>query len=333
MVTEVGRQPWIVYGLMRTSDAVSPIAALAGGDYPDGLHPGVLAVGRGGVLPHSQICPARAGPAPAVANSGRSHDVADYLVYSLGVCGPFTSCWTALTWAWGTLMPFLAKDDTDRRVIYRAMGPFWDGQRSLAHHRGRGDLCGLPDHLRRDVQWPYSALMLILFALILRGVSMVFRGEVDDPRWRRLWDTGLFLGSFLPALLFGVAFANCLRASPSTPRASFRGTSLPCSTPTAWPGASCLSCLFLVHGSLWLAVKTHGELHRRAAHLAVTTWPVLLGMAVIFLAATRGGPRSLTTTPPNRCCSSSGGGGGGPHRHAKLSSNGDSGGKPGSLPA
>jgi len=62
---------------------------------------------------------------------------------------------------------------------------------------------------------------------------MVFRGEVDDPRWRRLWDAGLFLGSFLPALLFGVAFANLFKGIPSTPRASFRGISSPCSTPTA----------------------------------------------------------------------------------------------------
>ena len=60
----------------------------------------------------------------------------------------------------------------------------------------------------------YSALMLILFALILRGVSFEFRGKVDDPRWRKIWDTCIFIGSFMPALLFGVVFANIFKGIP-----------------------------------------------------------------------------------------------------------------------
>ena len=187
----------------------------------------------------------------------------------------------------GTLMPFLAKDDTDRRVIYRAMGPFWDGNEVWLITAGGVTFAAFPTTYAVMFSGLYSALMLILFALILRGVSMVFRGEVDDPRWRRLWDAGLFLGSFLPALLFGVAFANLFKGIPIDAEGIFQGNLLTLLNPYGLAGGILFVLLFLVHGSLWLAVKTHGELHHRAAHLAATTWPVLLGMAVIFLAATR----------------------------------------------
>ena len=183
----------------------------------------------------------------------------------------------------GTLMPFLSKDDTDRRVIYRAMGPFWDGNEVWLITAGGVTFAAFPTTYAVMFSGLYSALML----LILRGVSIVFRGEVDDPRWRRLWDTGLFLGSFLPALLFGVAFANLFKGIPIDAEGIFQGTLFTLLNPYGLAGGILFVLLFLVHGSLWLAVKTHGELHRRAGHLAATLWPVLLGMAVIFLAATR----------------------------------------------
>jgi len=187
----------------------------------------------------------------------------------------------------GTLMPFLAKDDTDRRVIYRSMGPFWDGNEVWLITAGGVTFAAFPATYAVMFSGLYSALMLILFALILRGVSMVFRGELDDPRWRRLWDAGLFLGSFLPALLFGVAFANLFKGIPIDAEGIFQGTLFTLLNPYGLAGGILFVLLFLVHGSLWLAVKTHGDLQLRAARLAATTWPVLLGMAVIFLAATR----------------------------------------------
>jgi cytochrome d ubiquinol oxidase subunit II len=128
--------------------------------------------------------------------------------------------------------------------------------------------------------------MLILFALILRGVSLAFRGEVDDPRWRRLWDAGLFLGSFLPALLFGVAFANLFKGLPIDAQGVYQGTLFTLLNPYGLAGGLLFVLLFLLHGSLWLAVKTHGDLHQRAARLAAKIWPWLLIMAVLFLLAT-----------------------------------------------
>lgn len=187
----------------------------------------------------------------------------------------------------GTLMPFLTKDDTERRVIYRAMGPFWDGNEVWLITAGGVTFAAFPTTYAVMFSGLYSALMLILFALILRGVSLAFRGEVDDPRWRRLWDTGLFLGSFLPALLFGVAFANLFKGIPIDAEGIFQGNLLTLLNPYGLAGGLLFVLLFLLHGSLWLAVKTRGELHRRAAHLALKTWPILLVMAVIFLLATK----------------------------------------------
>jgi cytochrome d ubiquinol oxidase subunit II len=187
----------------------------------------------------------------------------------------------------GTLMPFLAKDETDRRVIYRATGPFWDGNEVWLITAGGVTFAAFPTTYAVMFSGLYSALMLILFALILRGVSFAFRDQVDSPRWRRLWDTALFLGSFLPALLFGVAFANLFQGLPIDADGIFQGNLLTLLNPYGLAGGLLFVLLFLLHGSLWLAVKTHGELHRRAAHLAANIWPVLLVMAVLFLLATR----------------------------------------------
>ena len=108
----------------------------------------------------------------------------------------------------GTLMPFLAKNDTERKLVYRAMGPHWDGNEVWLITAGGVTFAAFPTTYAVMFSGLYSALMLVLFALILRGVSFAFRNEVDNPRWRRLWDSCLTLGSFLPALLLGVAFAN-----------------------------------------------------------------------------------------------------------------------------
>ncbi len=186
----------------------------------------------------------------------------------------------------GTLMPFLAKDEAERRVIHRVIGPFWDGNEVWLITAGGVTFAAFPATYAVMFSGLYSALMLILFALILRGVSFVFRDQVDDPRWRRLWDTCFFLGSFLPALLLGVAFANLFKGLPIDADGIYRGTLFTLLNPYGLAGGILFVLLFIVHGSLWLAVKSHGDLHRRAAHLAATTWPVLLIMAVLFLLAT-----------------------------------------------
>jgi cytochrome d ubiquinol oxidase subunit II len=187
----------------------------------------------------------------------------------------------------GTLMPFLAKSDTDRRLIYRAMGPHWDGNEVWLITAGGVTFAAFPTAYAVMFSGLYSALMLILFALILRGISFAFRDAVDHPLWKSVWDWCLILGSFLPALLFGVAFANLFQGIPIGEGGIYQGGLTTLLNPYGLAGGLLFVLLFTVHGSLWLAVKSQGELHYRAAAMARRLWPWLLVMAVLFLLATK----------------------------------------------
>jgi cytochrome d ubiquinol oxidase subunit II len=186
----------------------------------------------------------------------------------------------------GALMPVLAQDDTERRIIYRAMGPHWDGNEVWLITAGGVTFAAFPAAYAALFSGLYSALMFILFALILRGVAFGFRDEVETARARSLCDLCLVFGSFLPALLFGVAFANIFKGLPYDAEGVFQGTLLTLLNPYGIAGGLLFVLLFLVHGALWLAAKTEGGLHQRAAAMAARLWPVLLVMAVIFLLAT-----------------------------------------------
>ena len=106
--------------------------------------------------------------------------------------------------------------------------------------------------------------MLILFALIFRGVAFEFRGKIDSPGWRKLWDTSIFLGSFLPALLFGVAFANIFQGIPFDGEGLYHGNTLKLLNPYGLMGGLLFVLLFIQHGANWLCIKTRGDLQKRA---------------------------------------------------------------------
>jgi cytochrome d ubiquinol oxidase subunit II len=133
----------------------------------------------------------------------------------------------------------------------------------------------------------YTALMLILFALILRGVSFEFRGKVDHPVWRKIWDSCIFIGSFVPALLFGVAFANIFQGIPIDHNGIYHGTLFSLLNPYGLLGGVLFVLLFMVHGALWLTIRSEGELHERSVSVANKLWPVLLMVTVVFLIASK----------------------------------------------
>lgn len=186
----------------------------------------------------------------------------------------------------GTLYPFLAKSETDKRVMINAMGPLWDGNQVWLLTAGGVTFAAFPRVYAVMFSSLYTALMLILFALIIRGVAFEFRGKLDDPRWTRVWDAGIFVGSFLPALLFGVAFANIFRGIPFDGGGVFQGNLLTLLNPYGLLGGVLFVLLFLQHGAIWLAVKSDGALHERAAQTARRLWPALLAAAVVFLVHT-----------------------------------------------
>ena len=108
----------------------------------------------------------------------------------------------------GTLMPFMGKTDKEKRIMINAMGPLWDGNEVWLIGAGGVTFAAFPILYATMFSSLYSALLLILFALILRGVALEFRHHVDNSAWRQVWDTCIFIGSVTPAVLFGVAFVN-----------------------------------------------------------------------------------------------------------------------------
>lgn len=186
----------------------------------------------------------------------------------------------------GTLMPFLAKNESDKRMMYNAMGPFWNGNEVWLIAAGGVTFAAFPTTYAVMFSGLYSALMLILFALIFRGVSIEFRGKVDHPRWRNGWDICLTVSSFLPALLLGVAFANIFQGIPIDEAGIFQGNLFSLLNPYGLLGGVFFVLMFLVHGALWVAVKTEGDLHERAASLSSKLWLGLAVVAVAFLVAT-----------------------------------------------
>ncbi len=186
----------------------------------------------------------------------------------------------------GTLMPFLARSDEDKRYMYNAMGPFWDGNEVWLITAGGATFAAFPTAYAIMFNGLYSALLLLLFSLIARGVTFEFRNKVEGDGWRSLWDIFHFLGSFLPALLLGVAFANIFAGIPIDKDGIFHGGLFTLLNPYGILGGILFVLMFLTHGALWLAVKTQGDLHARAIETAKKTWAAQVIVAVIFLGAT-----------------------------------------------
>jgi cytochrome d ubiquinol oxidase subunit II len=168
----------------------------------------------------------------------------------------------------GILLPVLGRDDRERRVLINTIGPVWDGNEVWVITAGGGTFAAFPNWYASLFSGFYLALLLILAALIVRGVAFEFRGQRDDPRWRRRWDLAIFLGSLLPALLWGIAFANIVRGVALNAEHNYLGGLLPLLNPFALLGGVTMLALFVTHGAIFLALKTTGEIRLRARALA-----------------------------------------------------------------
>ncbi|ACL04051.1 Cytochrome bd quinol oxidase subunit II [Desulfatibacillum aliphaticivorans] len=185
----------------------------------------------------------------------------------------------------GTMYPFLGKTEEEKRIMINSVGPLWDGNEVWLITAGGVTFAAFPDVYATMFSTLYTPLMLILFALILRGVSFEFRGKVDSPKWKRVWDTTIFIGNFAPALLFGVAFANIFQGIPFDENGIFQGTLITLLNPYGLIGGVVFVLMFIVHGSLWLAIKTEGDLQARAIQTGKRLWPVMVGAIVVCLIA------------------------------------------------
>ncbi len=186
----------------------------------------------------------------------------------------------------GTLAPFIASNENEKRVIYNSMGPFWDANEVWLITAGGVTFAAFPTTYAVMFSALYTPLLLLLFALILRAVALEFRSKVDDEGWKKLWDVCLFVGSFVPSLLLGVAFANIFKGIPVDGEGVFHGNLFTLLNPYGLLGGILFTLLFLVHGALWLAIKSEGTLEKKAAKVAAGLWIILLVVAVAFLVAT-----------------------------------------------
>ncbi len=123
----------------------------------------------------------------------------------------------------GILLPFISRDEVDRRVVINTIGPVWDGNEVWLLTAGGAMFAAFPGWYASLFSGFYLALLVILVALIVRGVAFEYRGKHPDVRWRRAWDGAIFFGSALPALLWGVAFANIVRGVPLNAAHNFTG--------------------------------------------------------------------------------------------------------------
>jgi cytochrome d ubiquinol oxidase subunit II len=185
----------------------------------------------------------------------------------------------------GTLLPFLAKDDTDRRVIINTIGPVWDGNEVWLLVAGGATFAAFPIWYATMFSGFYLALFLVLAALIFRGVAFEFRAKGHGDRWRAWWDRALFWGSALPALLFGVAFANLLRGVPIVD-GEYVGGFFDLLNPYALVGGLTSLALFTLHGATYLTLKTDDGVQERARATATWLTPVATLLVFGFLAWT-----------------------------------------------
>jgi len=186
----------------------------------------------------------------------------------------------------GVLHNAVARTDIERRVAINTIGPVWDGNEVWLVVGGAAIFAGFPDWYATWFSAGYLALLLVLFALIIRGVSFEWRARVDTPRWRGTWTWTLTVGSALVPLLLGVALGDLLAGLPIDAGNEFTGSFRDLLTPYGlWLGLTLL-VLCLLHGATFLSLKTGGEVRIRSRRLAARLiWPSLV-LVVVYAAWT-----------------------------------------------
>ncbi|MDI3297831.1 MAG: cytochrome d ubiquinol oxidase subunit II [Bacillota bacterium] len=183
----------------------------------------------------------------------------------------------------GILLPWLGRSDRERRVLLNTVGPHWDGNEVWLLTAGGAMFAAFPNWYATLFSGFYLALVLMLLALIVRGVGFEYRSRDESPRWRNAWDWAIFAGSLVPALLWGVALANLVRGLPIDQQMNYRGSLFTLLNPYGLLGGLFTLLAFTLHGALFLLLKTEGEMRERAR--AAARWVGALATAVAALFA------------------------------------------------
>jgi len=168
----------------------------------------------------------------------------------------------------GALLPFLGKNDEERRVIINTVGPHWEGNQVWFITAGGAIFAAWPAVYAAVFSGFYIAMLLVLFALFFRPVGFDYRSKIEDPRWRSAWDWGLFAGGAVPALIFGVAFGNLLLGVPfeldEYLRPTYTGSFWGLLNPFALLCGVVSLSMLVMHGAVWLQLRCETSIAERA---------------------------------------------------------------------
>ena len=192
----------------------------------------------------------------------------------------------------GILLPVLGRTNGERRAMINTIGPVWDGNEVWLLTAGGATFAAFPGWYAAMFSAFYLPLLLILVCLIVRGVAFEYRGKRDSARWRHGWDSAIFGGSLIPAVLWGVAFGNVLHGIPLNAAHNYTGNFFSLLNPYSLLGGVTTLSLFTLNGALFLGLKTTDDLRRRANALAWKVGLVAIVASAGFLAWTGASYRS-----------------------------------------
>ncbi len=182
----------------------------------------------------------------------------------------------------GMLLPFLGRKDEERRAIINTIGSAWDGNEVWLLTAGGATFAAFPQWYATMFSGFYLAFFLLLVGLIIRGISFEYRSKDANPHWRHTFDWMIAVGSFLPSLLLGTAFANLARGLPINEQMVFTGNLLTLLNPYGLIGGLTMVSVFLLHGANFLTLRLDGELRERARAAArVVYWPAAIAVVVL----------------------------------------------------
>lgn len=191
----------------------------------------------------------------------------------------------------GMLLPFVTRNNDERRVVLNTIGPVWEGNQIWLILGGGAIFAAWPTLYAVSFSGFYFAMLLILFGLILRPVGFKYRGKIDSPLWRLWWDTGIFLGGLLPTLICGVALGNVLQGVPfyfdSMLHMEYTGTLFQLLNPFALLCGIVSIGMLIMHGGIFLAIKTEQPIQERAvraAYIGASIYIICFALAGYFIA-------------------------------------------------
>ncbi|HJQ45983.1 MAG TPA: cytochrome d ubiquinol oxidase subunit II [Amycolatopsis sp.] len=198
----------------------------------------------------------------------------------------------------GMLLPILGRDNTERRVMINTIGPVWDGNEVWLIVAAGVMFAAFPDWYASLFSGAYLPLLLVLLALIGRGVAFEYRGKVDSERWRRTWDRVIMIGSWIPPLGVGLLLTTTVLGLPLDQHGNRIGSAFEAVRWDTLLGALAVVGFSLVHGAAFLALKTAGELRDRARLLAVRILPFALAPLISLLVLVQAREGALWTVAP-----------------------------------